>query len=238
MKIINQITMKRILSISMLLMATLIAFGQQTPNNEIIDNSGAREVNDFTCDPGAVFSQQPPTWDVAAYGDASSLFTKCAEDYIATDPFNCMTFWAINAVYPTETFLIEFFDGDPRNPATILVHSFNVSADAINTGYIFGSSQDIYEFNISFGTDVSLLNGWVSISRTTVPVTIDFAWLGENGSGNCIQFDSGQGIWLQNDNTNLFCLWNYQEIPIANWALFIGIGLIITFTIIRYRRLT
>ncbi len=194
----------------------------------------SRDVHNFTCMTGSVFDQIPTDYNIGVYCDASYTVTKVADDYTATSSFSQMRVWGVYDVKPVETFLIEFYDGPPDAIGTSVIHTFNVSTNPIPTPYLRNGSV-IHEINIDFGTSITQLTGWVSISRTTLPYVSEFAWIGNSSGGNSKSYFIGGSTWQSNTVDQFFCFGGTPPIPVSNWAIILGVLLIGTFIVVRYR---
>lgn len=198
---------------------------------------------DLECMEDAVFSQCPDVYDNAYYCDADYAYSKVADNYVSADPIGSIRFWGVddaNDMQATETFYIEFYDGPPGDPGTTVVNGFNVSINPVQTPWqLYGFDDfDIYQFDVEFPWLVSQFTGWVSITRTTVS-SGDFAWLVlQDGSDDFLQFYSPDpGIWETREGYTFFCLGPVPpSIPLSNWALYLGILLILAFTVLRLRK--
>jgi len=227
--------MKKIALTLFMVFFTLMVF----PQKAMIDTPGSasRFTHDFTCMPEYVYSQIPADLNSGVFGDIGYVYSKVAEDYMATGPFNTMKFWGYRVLYPVESFLIEVYDGVPGQAGTQVIHTFNVNLTPVATTYYSATGYQVYEFTVEFGTNITQLNGWISISRTTLPYVDAFRWACYIDSGsNCLSYDTGASNWIFNTALPAFCLGTAAEIPVSNWALFIGLGLILAFTIIRFRK--
>ncbi len=213
---------------------TITSVAQQNPY-DYIGNDGIRDVHNFQCAPNSVFSQIPVEYNIGYYCDANYNFSKVADDYTASAPFNGLRFWGVYDIKAVETFLIEIYDGVPGEVGTSVIHTFNVVTNPVMTPYKRNSSN-IYQFDVNFGTTISQLSGWISISRTTLPYNQTFAWIGDSYQGTARQFRVDQNAWITISSTQFFCLTGTNEVPISNWALLLGIFLIGTFIVLRYRR--
>jgi hypothetical protein len=198
-------------------------------------------MHNFECMEDYVFSQVPDIYTNGYYCDADYAYTKVADNYSASAPLSSMRFWGAedgNNIQTTETFLIEFYNGEPGQPGTSVVQAFNVTADPVQTPYQI-AGFDIYQFDVDFPWPVTQMVGWVSVSRTTA-IGSDFGWLTfEDVSGDFLQYYSpGSGTWITQDGYQFFCLGPVTPVtPVANWALYLGIGLILAFTVIRLRKI-
>jgi len=226
--------MKKLFILTAVMLVTLLSYSQDATDLKEGGNA-SRDFVDWVCMPDYVFGQVPADYDIGVYCDQGFAFTKVAENYSATGPFTGMKFWGVYDVKNMETFLIEFYDGQPGVVGTNVVYSFNVVTYPIATPYLRLSSV-IHEINAPFGATVNLLEGWVSISRTTLPFVTPFAWIGKAGIGNSISYEVSSGLWQQNNYEQFFCLGTPTSVPVSNWALFLGLGLILAFAIFRIRK--
>lgn len=229
--------MKKIIIAILMAVSATVAFSQPKPS-DWAENSATRDVHNFECPGTSVFSQVPAEYDVGFFCDAGYLFSRVSDDYTASAPFTGMRFWGVYDVKPTETFTIEIYDGPPYDPISNLIHTFNVTTSPIPTPYL-RNGEIIHQIDADFGTTVAQLNGWVSVSRTTLPFNGSMAWIGNSTEGNCLTYYSVDQSWYSLYGTVFFCLdTNIEPVPIASWALFIGIGLILVAAVARFRRLT
>jgi hypothetical protein len=197
----------------------------------------------FECMEDAVFSQVPDVYTDAYFCDADYDFSKVADNYTASAPFSTMRFWAGSfwtyGLQANETFLIEFYNGQPGQPGTSVVQAFNVTASCIQVPYTLVNT-DLYQIDVDFPVPVMQTVGWVSISRTTPSNTGIFGWLTfEDASGDFLQYYSpASGTWYTRAGYQFFCLGPVTPVtPLSNWALYLGIGLILAFTVIRLRKI-
>jgi hypothetical protein len=201
--------------------------------------------NEFFCEPNSVFSQVFPTFTSGYYCQSGYNFNLAADDYSALGPFSTMRFWGGDfygcSMAPTEVFDIFIWDGKPGSGGN-LVNTFTLAGTVTPISVIFIGTQ-MYQIDIDLGTTVNQLNGWIGITRMGAscdPYLSDygFAWLFDNNNtGNSIQY---YGTWIDRAANHLFCLGaekEQQAIPISNWALFIGIGLILVFAVVRFRKM-
>ena len=226
--------MKKITLTLIMLCMAFMAF-TQVAMFEAPQGGSSRFTHDFTCMPDYVYSQIPSNLNAGIYCDVNYTYTKVAADYTASASFNSMKFWGHHVTHPVESFLIEFYNGIPGQAGTSVIQSINIDITPVATGYNSDSGFPVFEFNAFFST-ITQLTGWVSISRTNVPATDTFTWTGNSGTGNSLSYNQGTGVWDANYTEPAFCLGNAGTIPVSNWALIIGLGLIVTFTIIRLRK--
>ncbi len=96
----------------------------------------------------------------------------------------------------------------------------------------------MYKYEAALPSNVSLLNGWISIKSVNGTDNCLFLWAGST-SGNlfCTQYANSQ--WYPKyDQDFAFCLGGggIQPVPVSPWTLVFGIFLIGVFMIVRYRR--
>lgn len=224
------------LTFTLVLMAFAFGAVSQVAMQEAVQGGSSRFTHDFTCMPAYVFGQIPTDLNTGIYCDVIHTYSKVADDYTATGPFNTLKFWGHHVSQPVEPFLIEFYDGVPGQPGTSVIHSFNMNLTAVATGYISSSGFPVYEFDATFGATITQLNGWVSVSRTDYAATDPFTWTGLNGGGNSLSYDHYSSYWYNANHAPAFCLGTTGTIPISGWALFIGIGLILALAVLRFRK--
>jgi hypothetical protein len=191
----------------------------------------------YGCLDNSLFSQLPSPLDAGWYGDDAYAFYRVADDYTVTAPFATMRFWGAN-IYTcppgaTQAFIVKFYQrnpGDPTIPGPE-VYSFNLTAVPQPINLVFGVD---YQIDVTF-PPVSLLDGWVSITRVNPGDGCTFVWLG-NYTGNSASYD---GTWYPSGASLAFCLGGegVPQTPVSNWALIIGVILIGTFVVFRFRRL-
>jgi len=219
-------------------MATLV-MAQKAPMTPDLGNyvPSTRD-NEYICAPNTVFSQVAPALVNLFYCQAGYTYFLCADDYTASAPFSTLRIWGGDyyscSLAPTESFDIKIWDGEPWNTGT-LVYSATVNGTTSLIGVNAGST-DIYQIDINLGTSINQLNGWIGVTRNGASCNSGFAWAMFNyPGGNSIISD---GTWYTGGSDMMFCLGNaaMPETPISNWALLIGLGLIVTFTIIRFRK--
>jgi hypothetical protein len=230
-------TLARVIFLPFLFFAASVQAQESNPVSDIQEPPiGQADVHDFECMGNSFFSQLPVEYDLGLYCDAGYVVTKVAEDYSASEPFVTMRFWGAYDVKATETFLIEFYDGMPGEPGTNVVHSFNVTTTPKPTSFLRFSSV-IHQIDVEFPSAVTLLNGWVSVSRTTLPYSNTFAWISKAGAGNALSYHSNTVSWDGNLGAPLFCLGGPPPVPVANWSIVIGLMLMAGFIALGVRKL-
>jgi hypothetical protein len=235
--------MKRIiLTLSILAMTTVI-MAQQFPLGPIGNNTQDPErSNEFFCMPNSVFSQVFPTYTGAFYCQNGYEYYRVADNYMATGPFTAIRFWGADFygchLEPTEMFDIFIWDNNPQSGGT-LIHSFSLPGTTMPIGVSWIGTQ-FYQVDIDFGTTISQSQGWIGITRPGPSCyqgsDFGFAWVSA-GNGNSMSYN---GSWISTGSNLMFCLKGIEpvpDVPISNWALFIGIGLILVAAIVRFRRM-
>jgi len=235
--------MKKVTFLLFALLCVNTIYAQQLPagvakGNETFGNN--RDLP-FQCLPNPAFSQVFLTYDNAYWCDNASSYDFIAEDYTASTSFSTMRIWGGNfyTCLPgtSQNFLINFYDGNPCEGG-VLIHSFAKTATITPLGIIFAGAE-LYQADINFGVTINLLNGWVSITRINPGEICEFGWLAVyQPDGNMVQhYISGGCNYGQ--ASQFFCLGGElpSEVPIANWALIIGIALIALTAFIRFRKL-
>ncbi len=228
------------------LIAFLLGFGllaQTTPSFIVDENPVPSErSNEYVCEQDAVFSQVFPDANTGYYAEETFQWTRAADDYTASIPFTSMRFWGVNylgcPIGATQTFTIRFYERnlvDPNIPGTE-VNSFTVAATPLDIGISMFSSP-VYQIDIDFGNIVTLLDGWVSVTRLDSGDGCEFVWVAyDDGLGNERSYD---GSWINGATGNtgnlLFCFSSTPPIPVSNWAIILGVLLIGTFIVVRYR---
>jgi len=204
---------------------------------------------EFDCPANSIFSQAPVNTNNAYFSDnETNSFNQILYEnfYGLTTPIDGITFWGIlwngGSCYSSGTidFIVNFYQ-DNSGAAGTLVQSFPVSITPIVTGSIVSSST-VLRFDLALPSAISLTNGWLSVYRVNPNNSYCiFAWINTfNGDGytGFTSFNSPITYW--NGDNMSFCLTGEQqpplETPVSNWALFIGIGLILAFAVIRFRR--
>jgi hypothetical protein len=236
--------MKKFSIMLIALISGIMLFGQGVPmsSNPNGDNvqGGSRE-NEFQCLPGAVFSQFYPTFDNSWWSDNAQTYSKTADDYSASGPFSTMRFLGGNfygcPASTSNTYIIEFYNGNPSSGGTLIYSTTQtLTPQWLGIYAPWSTSTEIYQVDVDLGTTINQLNGWVSIGRINRPDNCYFTWVGKNG-GNGYSYDQYNSSWVSNGGIMFFCLGGFEGVvPIGNWALIIGIALVLITTIVRFRK--
>jgi hypothetical protein len=230
---------KSLLSIVLVVMASMV-MAQKAPMSPNLGNyvPSARD-NEYQCMPGSVFSQVNPSLATLFYCQAGYPYFRAADDYTATAPFSSLRIWGGDfygcSLGPVESFDIKIWDGEPWASGN-LIYSATLNGTTSTIGFNI-LSTDVYQIDFDLGSTITQLNGWIGVTRNNASCDQGFAWAcyNYNTTGNSIIYD---GSWYSAYSDMMFCLGEAvpQEVPVSNWALFIGLGLIIMFTVIRFRK--
>ncbi len=229
---------KLLVTLCIIAMASVI-MAQKVPFSASDGSSlPASRDNEFVCPPGSVFSQVAPTHDNAFFCQLGYFYYIATDDYIASGPFSTMRFWGGDywgcSLAPTEMFDVFIYNGNPASGGN-LIYSSTLAGITTPIGVISFGGTPLYQIDINFGTTITQLNGWIAITRTGATCSSGFAWasFGQD-TGNAMSYYT---YWEPNYGNLFFCLGGGEVVPVSNWALFIGLGLILVFTIVRFRKL-
>lgn len=230
--------MKKITSILVLsLVLSVLALTAQVSPMSVKAPGPMNRDAQYSCLDNSLYSQLPAPLEAGWFADDGTSPSRVADDYTVTAPFTTMRFWGvnINACPPgaLQTFTIKFYQrntGDATIPGTE-VNSFNLTAVPQPIYLLFGGD---YQIDLTF-PPVTLLDGWVSVTRINPGDGCTFLWLGNN-TGNSASYI---GSWVPSGGMLAFCLGGegVPQTPVSNWALIIGVILIGTFVVFRFRRL-
>jgi hypothetical protein len=192
----------------------------------------------YTCPETSLFSQLPAPLSTGWYADDSYAFSRAGDDYTVTKPFTTMRFWGSNyygcPIGTSQTFVIRFYErnvGDPNIPGNeIYSFTITVTPQPISLYY-----YPDYMVDVTFPTAITLLDGWVTLTRVYNGDGCIFVWLGQDYTGNSVSY--GYDAWYPQGGQLAFCLGGGEKTPVSNWALILGVVLIGTFVFIRYRRM-
>jgi hypothetical protein len=194
----------------------------------------------FACLPNSLYSQLPSPLETGWFGDDGYGVSRIADDYTVTGSFSTMRFWGSN--YPgcpigaTQDFIIKFYQRNPDDPAIpgTEVNSFSLTVVPQPISLFYNPD---YQIDVTFPSSVSLLDGWVSLTRANPGDGCTFLWYG-NFTGNSASYYT-DSFWSPSGGQLAFCIGGGEvpQTPVSNWALIIGVILIGTFVIVRFRRL-
>lgn len=233
---------KQLLTILLVAVSTLIMAQKGTMSPDLGNYVPSSRDNEFVCMPNAVFSQVAPALYDLYYCQVGQSYGwyLAADDYTASAPFTTLRIWGGDfygcPLSATEPFDIKIWDGEPWDTGN-LIYSATVNGTTSLIGLNLVST-DIYQIDLNLGTSITQLNGWIGVTRNNATCNSGFAWAFFNsGIGNSV---INNGAWYSGASDMMMCLGNeaMPETPISNWALLIGLGLIVTFTIIRFRKIS
>lgn len=193
--------------------------------------------NEFVCQAGSVFSQVYPVHDNGIYCQAGYGYYLVADNYSATAPFSTFRFWGGDyygcTLAPTEPFTVIIYNGDPSAGGTPVFTS-TLPGTVTPIGVISFGNTPLYQIDINLGTTITQLNGWIGVTRINPSCDVAFGWTSDL-AGNSLSYD---GTWVSTESNLMFCLGGgNEEVPVSDWALYIGLGLILVFTVVRFRKI-
>ena len=247
--------MKRIKLLSALLLTFVFinATSQQTPDRFDYQQAQGHQQTTVAdsweaCPQTSIFSQPPHMPNDSWSAFTSDLFYPYLvyENYGGvSDPIGIVHFWGLNLIFnngwsdcSTEdpmTFEIKFYQDNAGAPGTVVyTESLAISRD--NTGLSY-SGYPLYHYQANLSNPVNLAGGWISIQGTSLeepncvllwmssPVGDGFAWQLVPPNTNEIYYDLS------------LCFEGYTMVPVAPWALILGLILIASVMLLRYRRI-
>jgi hypothetical protein len=226
--------MKKILSaFTLIVFLVPISFSQDAVKlTDVAGEEPGRDVTDIVCPEGSLYSQTPV--DVNA---ATGLNDNVLYDNILSSPagtVNEITFWMTNLGDPDPVNLDIIFRHDDGGAPGSIFASYSVSLTGVPTGELLLGSYEIYTYTYEFATPLIIVAGdWVGIKP--YPVEYGHHYWVFSSDGDLLDYlYPGFGPYFFTDFA--FCLRGSSEIPISNWALGIGILLILAATLFRLRR--
>jgi hypothetical protein len=243
----------KLLLVSFLLLGSF-AFSQSFPASGLgkipINNQhglirGSCEV----CPENSLFSNGPIPIDYAGTSDDQSCFTVYDNFSNVSSSIGHITFWGYELHFGSPCSF--FCDCTPSNPKTFEIKFYTDNAGAVGTPVSsftvtptkeFCMTVDIYDTVSMFRYDANLAPafnltaGWVSIRAVGGTDACWFLWAGSDAD-DMFAYQPCDGESLTRSQDFAFCLGSSTAVPIANWALILGVVLIGTFVFIRYRRM-
>jgi hypothetical protein len=234
------------------LSTNLILFSQAQQGPASIGKGGAQIMSDrageLDCPENSIFSQPPVGYTTGYYSDEGTFGSvqKLYENFFGlTSLVGGITIWGIlwngGDCYTggSDDFVVAFYQ-DNAGAVGTMVQTFDLTVTPIVTGSTVGGAN-ILRYNITLPSNISLASGWVEIYRKNPGnSSCVFGWLDTVNGDSSIAFSQNGGL-INYYGVNLaFCLTGPTipgEVPISNWALFIGIGLILAFTVVRFRKM-
>lgn len=200
---------------------------------------GAYEYNLF-CPDESVYAQIPIGLDGWSTTDGFVFYDNILSPTYY--PIGSITWWMLErTLVPTLTFDIIFREDNGGIPGNIIASFTGLTVPGVNTGEIglYQGGWPIYEYTYTFPTPVELdANDWVGIADypDDLGVFHHYWCMSDDGDGQIYGLDSGGSGYFYTPDL-AFCLSPAPIIPISNWAIGIGIFLIIAFTVLRFRKL-
>lgn len=232
----KQNLMKKFLLVTLcgLLVATM-SFSQSVQSiQQLYGEQQGREVTDLVCPDGSVYSQTPDGLNGVATTDGVMMF-----DQVLTDPMSpvaSVTWWMLEAnVYNPLTVDIIFRSDNAGLPGSIFQAFYSVAVPGINTGQTsFGFP--VLEYTYTFPSPIVISAGdWVGIADypDDLGVFHHYWATSSDGDNSSILYPDMVDLY----GTDLaFCLGGAEPVPLSNWALGLGIFLILAATLFRLRR--
>lgn len=237
------------LVLGLMLSASVVSFGQKTLQPASIGKSNAvimpNRAGELDCPVNSIFSQPPVNVVNAYFSDQSTNWSnqRMFENFYGlTSPIGGITFWGIlyngGNCYSggSDNFVVTLYQ-DNAGAVGSQVLSFPIALTPTVTGS-FVSDSPLLRYDLALPSSVTLTSGWLMIYRENPSnTTCAFAWATTIAGDGLLGFNqSGGPINYFNDNV-AFCLQGgVPDVPISNWALFIGLGMILVFTVIRFRK--
>lgn len=235
--------MKKIISL-LVIMSLITSFvhsqeliGRRLPPPKALDPG------DYDCPANAIFSQPPVGWTNAwlnSYGFIQVVYDKFSG---ISEPITGVRYWQDNVdvtlTYPIQ-FKIEFYADNGGSLGTL------VNSWTMNLSPTFTTIDGFDVIDITLPSSVNLSTGWLGINANDPRIGFGdsrVGWLNNTtGDGNIIFTQDLVNYYNINDPSyNVsFCLTGGGaplDVPVSNWALFIGIGLILVFAVVRFRKL-
>jgi hypothetical protein len=217
---------------------------QKSPGHEILNPSRSIPPgtllysNAFTCPPDNGLSSE--SW-------ASS---ETAVDFVlpSNNLVNTVRWWFLmNADPATTNWIIRFYDNQDCFPDNLL-YTWNIAAADVTYEHVcdaFGyPAYDMWtNLNPGFNAQAGQTY-WISVQAVISESYRAFWSSGEykdcTGAFRSVYF--GSSDWISSITEAgisdfAFEIYTAKEVPVSSWALFIGIGLILVFTVVRFRKM-
>jgi len=197
------------------------------------------------CGPNSIFSQSLLDPPHAYTSDEAGNIQMEDFEGLTTD-ISGMTFWGFmwdgsGDCYTSgsQDFEIKFFQDDAGSTVGALVATFNVTLTPIVTGLFYTNGASILRYEVVFPSTVALTDGWFSVVKQNPTSDIcKFYYLDTSGGDNHSAYIlSGTPNDVHySPNNRAFCLSGTSSVPVSNWALVIGLLLMIGFIVFRFRK--
>jgi len=183
------------------------------------------------CPEGSLFSIVPQG-SSNAYTSTLGYGYKCYQSFSeVTDDIAQVTFWGVFSSYSLPTtavpFLIELHQ--PGGTPGAVVTTVTANLLGVNTGQLLMGSYQIGVFTVDVPA-TTLPAGWLSVQFQSSPT---FFWLNTlDGAG----FPGMQNITMLPERLSMCLGGSPEEVPVSNWALLLGIGFILIFAVVSFRK--
>jgi len=191
--------------------------------------NGSRDV--MSCPDGSLFSIVPQNSN-NAYTSTLGAGYKCYQSYSGVaDDIAVVTFWGVFATgtLPTTAmpFLIELCQ--PGSTPGAVVTTLTANLVGVSTGQFLMGYYQIGVFTVDIPS-TTLPAGWLSVQLQSSP---SFYWLNtQAGAG----FPGLQNGTMLPERLAMCLGGSPEEVPVSNWALLIGIGFILIFAVVSFRK--
>jgi hypothetical protein len=202
----------------------------EATGNKPQGTQGSRE--GLECPPGTLYSHTFNTLDAYTSwtGTPYTVFDQLASTPAA--PINEITFFGCFYGSPGRNFQISFYQDNAGLPGTQIV-SYTTFIAGTNTGVLW-YGYELYGYSYTLPASLSLIGGnWVSVRADGSDY---WYWMTASGGDGCLYQENGTGFNCTEGDV-AFCLGGGAVTPVSNWALFIGIGLILAFAVVRFRKM-
>jgi hypothetical protein len=228
--------MKKLLTILLIaLFAAGSVSGQTAKSISKSNGTPSREVTDLICPTGSIYSQLP---DGIQAWSSSGGFYFCDNVIVAPGaPVTSITFWMLEGtIYNPLNVDIHFRQNAGGIPGPVIASFPGLWLTGVPTGETYyGIAAIAYTYILP--VPVTLAAGdWVGIADYPDEIGIHHHyWLTSSDGDGSMYFTEGNQYYYDLS----FCLGGggIPETPVSNWALIIGVILIGTFVIVRFRRL-
>jgi hypothetical protein len=232
--------MKKIILVVLMGVFAVTTLSAQNAKSIQNGKGGERAVTDLVCPNGSLYSQTPDGVNgfsyIAGYRYYDNVITA------PVGPVYKISWWMLE-FYPVAnlSFDIGIYDNNVDQPGAEIASYTNVAFTAVNTGEL-SYGYPVYEYSFTFPSPVTIPAGaWIGIrdlpDDTNLPNFGHHHYWASSADGD-------NSHWLGEGSSDIedlaFCLTGETapppEVPVSNWALFIGLGLILVFTVVRFRK--
>ena len=229
--------MKRFLTVlGLCLLVVLTTHAQQFPSVLIPEggngNNGLQK-DQVPCPPNTLYYH---TYNYVGGFTSFTGYGFKVYDQVETTPASAIseiTFYGIFDATPGRTFEITFYSDNAGLPGSSIA-TYTIFLAGVNTGEITGGYYQLYSYTYTLPASISLVAGdWLSVQA--LDGGSSWYWTMATGGDGCV-YQSSVGTRCDYGDV-AFCLGGGEEVPVAPWALGIGIALIGAAVVLRYRRI-